>query len=105
MSTSTLSAIVFGPFLSWCGIACWAGVIRFKYLPLLLLGSGYLLWAVCVLLLWRTTLLPPLERSFSPVIILLVLGATCIFGFRLVFYDTMRQRGISPKRIFGFGAR
>ena len=35
---------------------------------------------------------------------LLAVGILGIFGFRVMFYMKMKTLGITPKRIFGFGA-
>ena len=91
------------PVFTWTGLGCFVGVARFRYWPLLILGIGYLSWVTSFILILRLT--PGLSSWVSLVVVttLFLNGALCIFGYRFTFYPKMRARGISPKRLFGFG--
>jgi hypothetical protein len=92
--------------MAWTGLGCLFGVIRFRYFPLIILGTGYLSWVVCLVLLYEASGGNELgQRNFSLTTIFLLLGAVCIFGYRFTFYQRMKTRGITPKRLFGFGSR
>ena len=90
------------PLFTWTGVACFVGIWRFNYPPLAILGTGYLTWVVSFVLM--TGLAGPMEAHLGLALLLVAFGAVCIFGYRFTFYMKMKALGITPKRIFGFGA-
>jgi len=93
------------PLFTWTGIACYLGVLRFRYPPLLILGTGYLAWVGSFLLFLGVGRNVTAPLPLLPAAILFLLGVAGIFGYRLTFYPRMKARGITPKRLFGFGAK
>ena len=94
--------------MAWAGIGCLVGVVRFRYFPLIILGTGYLSWVGALLLLDRvfTAQNLTLQQHFVTLDwVLLAIGAVCIFGYRLIYYRKMKDLGITPHRLFGFGAK
>jgi len=93
------------PLFTWAGVGCFIGIARFKYWPLLILGSGYFSWGVSIVLI---QLQVSVTTSWWYLITggtLFVIGTICIFGYRFTFYPKMRARGISPRNLFGFGSK
>jgi hypothetical protein len=92
------------PLFAWAGVGCLVGIARFRYWPLMILGIGYLSWVASFILM---LLLAPGGSSWPSLVVTIGLflnGALCIFGYRFTFYPKMRERGISPKKLFGFGS-
>ena len=107
MDISDVFRLAFAFLFTWTGLACLVGVLRFRYPPLLILGAGYLSWVVAFLL-WPRARVQAIGGTWTSFIIcaaLGVIGALCIFGYRLSFYQRMKAAGITPRRLFGFGAR
>jgi|SRR5207249_1100115 len=107
MDISDVLRLALVVLFTWTGLGCLVGVLRFKYAPLLILGTGYLSWVVAFLL-WPRARAHAMEGTWTALIIcavLIVIGATCIFGYRFSFYERMKAAGITPRRLFGFGAR
>jgi hypothetical protein len=88
--------------LLWLGGACLIGVYRFKYPPLVILGLGYLSMAGCFVLL--AGLAGPADDHSALYLLLMLVGIVGIFGYRFTYYAKMKAAGITPRRIFGFGA-
>lgn len=107
MQTFRLVWFASAALMAWTGVGCFVGIIRFRYFPLIILGTGYLAWGGALLLLDRgfTAQNPTLQQHYVTLdCVLLAVGAVCIFGYRLIYYRKMKDLGITPRRLFGFGA-
>jgi hypothetical protein len=107
MELSFYLLLFFAALFAWSAAGCWLGVVRFRYAPLAILGAGYAAW-VAALLLLLALIANAREQPHPPFPLvameLFVLGAICIFGYRFTFYSAMKRLGITPRRLFGFGA-
>ena len=101
-----LFRIAMGVLFTWTGIGCLVGVVRFRFPPLIVLGAGYLLWVVTFVSMptGAAAQSPHAGVRFLLALVCLIMGAICIFTFRFTRYKRMKAQGITPRRLFGFGA-